>query len=113
VPVAYGATIGAIDSIALMHLDTLGGLKELRICRAYEIDGTALTFFPANIARLAQASAVYETLPGWDEDISAVTTFEDLPVNAQDYVRRVEQLIGKPITIVGVGPKRSQTIFRQ
>ncbi|HUV62800.1 MAG TPA: adenylosuccinate synthase [Sedimentisphaerales bacterium] len=113
VPVAYSATIGAIDSVALMHLDTLGGLKELKICRAYEIDGTEHTFFPANIARLAQARSVYETLPGWDEDISEVTTFEDLPENARDYVHRVEELIGKPITIVGVGPKRSQTIFRQ
>ncbi len=113
VPVAYSATIGAIDSIALMHLDTLGGLKELKICRAYEIDGTELAFFPANIARLAQARAVYETLPGWEQDISEVTAFEDLPENARNYVHRVERLIGRPITIVGVGPKRSQTIFRR
>ncbi len=113
VPVAYGVTIGAIDSVALMHLDTLGGLKELKICRAYKIDGREITFFPANIARLAQASPVYETLPGWDEDITEVRDFRNLPVNAQNYVRRIEQLIGKPITIIGVGPKRSQTIFRK
>lgn len=113
VPVAYGVTLGAIDSVALMHLDTLGGLKELKICRAYKIDGREITFFPANITRLAQASPVYETLPGWDEDITEVRDFRNLPVNAQNYVRRIEQLIGKPITIIGVGPKRSQTIFRK
>ncbi|MHC4424733.1 MAG: adenylosuccinate synthetase, partial [Planctomycetota bacterium] len=113
VAVSYGVTIGAIDSVALVHLDTLSGLKELRICRAYRIDGEETSFFPANTDRLSQASPVYETVPGWDEDITAAKDFQDLPVNAQDYVRRIEEQIGKPITIIGVGPKRSQTIFRQ
>lgn len=112
VAVSYSVTIGAIDSVALLHLDTLGGLKELKICRAYKINGQEKTFFPANTARLAQASPVYETLPGWDQDISEVRDFQDLPVNARDYVCRIEELIGRPVTIVGVGPKRTQTIFR-
>jgi adenylosuccinate synthase len=96
-----------------MHLDTLSGLNELKICRAYKINGREKTFFPANMARLAQASPVYETLPGWDQDITEVRDFQNLPASAQAYVRRIEQLIGKPITIIGVGPKRSQTIFRK
>jgi adenylosuccinate synthase len=96
-----------------MHLDTLSGLKELKICRAYKINGQEKNFFPANTARLAQASPVYETVPGWDEDITEVKEFQDLPVNAQNYIRRIEELIGKPITAIGIGPKRSQTIFRQ
>ncbi|MHC4259376.1 MAG: adenylosuccinate synthase [Planctomycetota bacterium] len=112
VAVSYAATIGAIDSIALMHLDTLSGLKELKLCNAYEIDGKKTTFFPANTARLARAKCVYETVPGWDEDITEVASFHDLPSNAQDYVLLVEELIGKPVTIVAVGPKRSQTICR-
>jgi adenylosuccinate synthase len=112
VPVAYGVTIGGIDEVALMHLDTLSGLKELKICRAYEINGKETTFFPANVARLSLAKPVYETVPGWSEDLTEASDFKDLPVNAQNYVRRVEEHIGKPITIVGVGPKRSQTIFR-
>jgi len=112
VAVSYAATIGAIDSIAMMHLDTLSGLKELKICKAYKINGQEKTFFPANTDRLAQAAAVYETLPGWDDDLTSATDFKDLPANAQDYVRRVEELIGRPITIIGVGPKRSDTIFR-
>ena len=113
VPVAYGVTIGGIDEVALMHLDTLSGLDELKICRAYEIDGKETTFFPANVKRLALAKPVYETVPGWSEDLTEINDFQDLPANAQNYVRRIEELIGKPITFVGVGPKRSQTIFRK
>lgn len=112
VAASYAATIGAIDSIALLHLDTLSGLKELKICRAYKINGREITFFPASIARLSQAEPVYETVPGWDEEITDVSNFEDLPANAKDYVNRVEKIIGKPIDIIGVGPKRDQTIFR-
>jgi len=97
----------------MMHLDTLSGLEELKICRAYEIDGRETIFFPANKDRLSQAQPVYETMPGWSEDLTEVNSFEDLPLNAQNYVRRIEEYIGKPITFVGVGPKRSQTIFRQ
>ena len=113
VAVSYGVKIGAIDSVAMMHLDTLSGLKELSICRAYEINGKETFFFPANEDRLSQAVAIYETLPGWDEDITEVNDFKDLPANARDYVRRIEEYIAAPITTVGVGPKRSQTIIRQ
>ena len=112
VAVSYAVTIGAIDSLALLHLDTLSGLKELKICRAYKINGEEKTFFPANIAKLAQAGPVYETVPGWDEEITDVSDFSDLPLNAQDYVCRIEELTKRPITIIGVGPKRTQTIFR-
>ena len=112
VAVSYAVTISAIDLVAMMHLDTLSGLKELKICRAYKINGTEKTFFPANTDRLSQASAVYETAPGWDEEITGVNDFHDLPTNAQNYICRIEEEIGKPITIIGVGPKRSQTIFR-
>jgi len=112
VAVSYSVTIGDIDSIAMMHLDTLSGLKEVNICKAYKINGEEITFFPANTARLSEASPVYETVPGWDEDITGVADFDDLPVNARHYVCLVEEVVKKPITIIGVGPKRSQTIFR-
>jgi len=112
VAVSYAVTISAIDFVAMMHLDTLTGLKELKICRAYKINGTEKTFFPANTEKLSRASAVYETVPGWDQEITGVNDFHDLPANAQNYICRVEEEIGKPITIIGVGPKRSQTIFR-
>ncbi len=112
VAVSYAATIGAIDSIALLHLDTLTGLKELKICRAYKINGQDISFFPANITRLSQASPIYETLPGWDEDITTASEFSELPLNTRDYICQIEKLICKPVTIIGVGPKRNQTIFR-
>jgi len=112
VAVSYAITIGAIDSVALMHLDTFTGLKELKICRAYKINEEEKTFFPANTARLSQASPVYETVPAWDEEITEVDNFNDLPLNAQNYICRIEELVKKPITIIGVGPKRNQTIFR-
>jgi len=112
VAVSYSVTIGAVDSVALMHLDTLSGLEELKICRAYQINGREKTFFPANTARLAQAGPVYETVPGWSQEITDVNDFNDLPENAQNYVCRLEELTKKPITMIGVGPKRSQIIAR-
>ena len=112
VAVSYTTTIGSIDSIAMMHLDTLTGLKEINICKAYKINGRQTSFFPANIDRLANVECVYETVPGWEEDITDVKDFHDLPLNAQNYVILIEELTREPITIIGVGPKRNQTIFR-
>jgi len=112
VAASYSVTIGSIDCIALMHLDTLSGLKEIKVCKAYRIDGRQITFFPSNAARLSQAQCVYQTVPGWDEDITAASKFDDLPANAKNYVRLIEELVKRPVTIIGVGPKRSQTIFR-
>jgi len=113
VAVAYGVKIGSIDSLALMHLDTLAGLEQLNLCSAYEIDGKTTTFFPANIDRLALARPVYETMPGWAEDVSEATSFDQLPAAAREYVRRIEEIVGTPIEMIGVGPKRSQTIIKQ
>jgi adenylosuccinate synthase len=110
VAAAYSVKIGSVDSIALMHLDTLTGLKELNICRAYEIDGKETTFFPANIDRLAKARPVYDRLPGWSKDVGEATAFGELPAAARKYIRRIEQIIGKRVRMIGVGPKRTQTI---
>jgi adenylosuccinate synthase len=113
VAAAYSVKIGSVDSVALMHLDTLTGLKELKLCRAYEIDGWEKTFFPANVDRLAHARPIYETLPGWEDDLSQATRFEELPPAARDYVRRLEQIVGRPVGMIGTGPKRSQTIVKE
>ena len=112
VVVSYAAKIGAIDQIALMHLDTIAGMKELKVCRAYKIDGKEISFFPTNAAKLSRAQCIYETVPGWQEDITGVDNFHDLPLNAQNYIMFIEEMIKKPVTIIGVGPKRKQTIFR-
>lgn len=112
VAVSYTAAIGSIDAIALMHLDTLAGLDEVKICKAYEIDGKQTTFFPANTVKLSRVTCIYDTVPGWQGDLRGIEKYEDLPVNARNYISLVEQLTGKPVTIIGVGPKRKQTIFR-
>ena len=111
--VRYTSTIGGIDEIVMLHLDTLSGLKELKICTGYRIDGKDISFFPSNVDTLAKVECVYETLPGWDDDLSQITSFDDLPARAQRYVRLVADTIKLPITTIGVGPKRSQTIFRK
>jgi adenylosuccinate synthase len=112
VVVAYSCKIGAIDSIAMLHLDTLSGLKELQICKAYTINGKTVTFFPSEAGRLSQAVPVYDKMPGWDEDLTNVSDFKDLPKNAQKYVERIEKIIGTKIEMIGIGPKRDQTILR-
>jgi adenylosuccinate synthase len=108
----YSAAIGSIDSVALMHLDTLTGMKELKVCVGYTIDGRKTAFFPANAARLSKARPVYETVSGWEGDITAVAEFSKLPAKAQEYVRLIEKAVKRPVSMIGIGPKRSQTIFR-
>jgi len=95
-----------------MHLDTLSGIKQLNICKAYKIGSEDSTFFPSNIETLAGAEPVYQTVDGWDEDLSGITRFDDLPENAKRYVALVEEFTAAPVSIIGVGPKRRQTIFR-
>ena len=112
VAAAYSATIGGIDEIALLHLDTLAGLEEIKICKAYEIDGKRTTFFPSDVDQLAKVKCIYDTVAGWNENLRDITKFDDLPENACKYLSAIEALVKKPITMIGVGPKRSQTIFR-
>jgi len=112
VAVRYSVTIGGIDSIALMHLDTISGIEKIQICGAYRIGSEESVFFPCNIAQLAKAEPVYQTVDGWDDDLSQMKSFDDLPENAKRYVGLIEEFTGAPVSIVGVGPKRSQTITR-
>ena len=111
VVVSYSVAIGGIDSVAMMHLDTLTGLDELKVCIGYEIEGRKTAFFPANIDKLAKAGCVYQTLPGWKEDITQATDFSRLPLSARNYVAFLEKSIKRPVTMIGVGPNRRQTIF--
>ena len=113
VAASYSARIGGINEIAMMHLDTLAGMKELKVCRAYKVDGVETTFFPSDAHELARVECVYETVPGWDEDLSGVTKYEDLPATTKSYIALIEDIVKVPVTIVGVGPKRSQAIFRR
>lgn len=111
VAVRYSARLSGVDTLAVMLLDVLSELPELKICTAYEIDGRQITQFPSHVDDLRRAVPVYETLPGWREDISGVQSLVDLPATARGYLDRVSELIGRPIEIVSVGPDRRQTIF--
>ncbi len=112
VAVKYSAAIGGINEIAMMHLDTLAGIDELKVCKAYSVNGTETTFFPSDTVELSAAQCIYETVPGWDRDLSKITRFEDLPANTQNYVRFIEEVVKVPVSCVGVGPKRSQVIYK-
>jgi len=112
VMVKYSARINGMTSIALMLVDVLTGIEELKICTAYEIKGKRVEHFPASLKDLAEAKPIYEVFEGWDEDITGVEAFEDLPENAKKYINRIEELVDVPIKIVSIGPKRSQTIVR-
>ncbi len=108
----YTARLSGVDELAVMLLDVLGGLDELRICTAYEIGGRRVEQFPSHIDDLRQAVPIYETLPGWPEELTEVRQEADLPAAACRYVDRIGELLGRPVTIISVGPDRDQTIFR-
>ncbi|HIU16883.1 MAG TPA: adenylosuccinate synthase [Candidatus Avidesulfovibrio excrementigallinarum] len=104
--------LNGLTDIALTKLDVLSGLKEIKICVAYEQAGKPIPAFPTVSEGLASVRPIYETVPGWDEDLSACRTWESLPAAAKAYVSRLEELAGIPVSIVSVGPDRDQTIIR-
>jgi adenylosuccinate synthase len=112
VAVRYTRRLGGIDRLALMMLDVLSGLSELKICVAYQLDGQRIDYFPGSADELRRAQPIFETLPGWSEEIDTVRRMEDLPVNARRYIERIEQLVGCSAEYVSVGPDRAQTIFK-
>ncbi|MDQ0207423.1 adenylosuccinate synthase [Alkalicoccobacillus murimartini] len=107
---AYGVKIQAATELALTKLDTLSGINTLKICTAYEVNGENQQSFP-HTSLLHHAKPVYEEFEGWDEDITGVRNFEDLPKNAQRYVSRIEELLHTTIKSISVGPERSQIIL--
>ena len=109
--VRYTRRLGGVDTLALMMLDVLSELDEVKICVAYECDGSRLTSFPSDADVLRRVQPVYETMPGWRREITEVTQWDDLPEAARAYVRRIEQLVGGRVGFVSVGPDRRQTIF--
>ena len=107
----YTARLSGVDELAVMLLDVPGGLDELKICTAYTIDGRQTSHFPSHVDDLKKAVPVYETLPGWREELSGVRHHAALPTAARGYVARLGELLGRPVSIVSVGPDREQTIF--
>ncbi len=102
--------LNSLTGFAMTKLDVLGGLEELKICTAYTYEGNELLEFPADLNVLSQCEPVYETVPGWSEDISSIRSHEDLPENTKSYLKRIEALTETPIDIISVGPGRDETI---
>ena len=109
----YATRVNGITDYFLTKLDVLSSIENVPICVAYEIDGVRYDEMPPNQTDFHHAKPIYETMPGWWEDISECRTFEDLPKNAQDYVLRLEELSGAHISCIGVGPGRDETIVRR
>ncbi len=127
----YGVTtgrprrIGWFDSVVLRHakrvsgltglavtlLDVLTNVEKIKICVAYTLNGKEITNVPANIREFEKCEPVYIEVDGWTEDITGVTSFEELPVNAQNYLRKIEELVGVKVSIFSVGPDRTQTVY--
>ncbi|MBW2099473.1 MAG: adenylosuccinate synthase [Deltaproteobacteria bacterium] len=104
------ALLNSLTGLAITKMDVLDGLETVKICTAYEYKGELLRDFPASLKVLAACTPVYETHPGWTEDISSVRSIENLPQNAKKYLKRIEELCDVPIDIVSVGPQRDETI---
>jgi adenylosuccinate synthase len=109
--VKYTAALAGVDEVTVMLLDVLSGIPELKICVAYELDGKRIEHFPSDAYQLERCTPIYETLPGWTEDLTKCRTPSDLPAAARKYVDRVGELVGKPVSVVSVGPDRDQTIM--
>ncbi|MBI9110628.1 adenylosuccinate synthase [Maridesulfovibrio ferrireducens] len=101
-----------LTEFALTKLDVLSGLKELKICVSYEYRGEKISYPPQEQNGMAFVKPVYETMPGWDEDITGARTYDELPEAAKNYIARIEELSGVKVGIVSVGPDRAQTIVR-
>jgi adenylosuccinate synthase len=113
-PVArYATGVNGVSSVALMKLDVLDELDELRICTGYSFRGRVHDHPMANISHLKHCEPVYESMPGWREEIGDARRWEDLPRECRDYVDRVGELCGAPVDLVGVGPRRDQFVTRR
>ncbi|WP_026917531.1 adenylosuccinate synthase [Gordonia shandongensis] len=109
----YATRVNGITDYFLTKLDVLSGIEEIPVCVAYEVDGERVEEWPMTQTGIHHAKPIFETLPGWSEDISGCRDFAELPANAQDYILRLEELSGAHMSCIGVGPGREQTIVRR
>jgi adenylosuccinate synthase len=106
------AAVNGYTSLAVNKLDVLSGTGDIKVATAYEIDGKKVEEFPMTLAEIERAQPIFETHPGWTEDITGCRTYESLPANARSYVDRIESLVGVPVEIISIGPERDETIVR-
>jgi adenylosuccinate synthase len=103
-------TVNGLTDLAINKLDILSGFDELKICVAYDIDGKVTEDFPMTLAEAERAKPIYETWPGWQEDLSGMASIEEFPENARRYIARIEALAETPAALLSVGPGREETI---
>ncbi|MCH5238986.1 MAG: adenylosuccinate synthase [Muribaculaceae bacterium] len=107
----YTSRLAGISNWALMLFDVLSGLDTVKICTHYELDGQIIDTPPSTISKLSRCKPVYIELPGWKEDISKISSYDELPVNAKNYIKKIEEITEVPVGVVSVGPDRTQTII--
>lgn len=109
----YAVRVNGLTKLAINKLDTLANVGDLKVCVAYQLpDGTQLTEYPESLEVLAQCTPVYQTIPGFTEDISGCRSFDELPEACRNYIQKLEQLCECPVAMVGVGPAREQNLYR-
>jgi adenylosuccinate synthase len=106
----YTARTSGLTNLAVTKLDVLTGMETIKICTGYMFRDKVISEFPASLKALAECQPVYEEIQGWQEDITGAKTIADLPEAARNYLRRISELAGTPVSIIGVGTRRSQTI---
>jgi adenylosuccinate synthase len=109
----FAVRINGVTDFVLTKMDVLTGIERIPVCTGYRVGDTVLREMPMTQTEFHAAEAVYEELPGWSDDISGARSFDDLPKNAQTYVEALEDFSGAPISAVGVGPGRDQTVVRK
>jgi adenylosuccinate synthase len=109
--VRFATRVNGVTQLALTNLDGLDGLKEIKVCTAYKLDGKIVHYPPACIQKFARCQPVYQTFKGWGKDTSRCLKFGQLPVEARTYLKALEKLSGAKLAIVSVGPRREQTFF--
>ena len=109
----YAVDVNGLTDIALTKLDVLSEFETIKVCVAYECDGVRYDYLPMQQSVLFHAKPIYEELPGWKGcDITGCKTFDELPENAQKYIRHLEELVGAPMTMISVAPERDATIIQ-
>ncbi len=111
VVVRHAVRVGSVTTLSIMLLDVLTGIKDLKICIGYKLNGKEIDYIPSSIEDFAKCEPVYITLPGWEEDISSVTSYEMLPENAKNYIKNIEKYCEVDVSIFSVGPDRKQTVM--
>lgn len=112
VALKYAVRINGMNELTLTKMDVMDGFEEIKVCTSYIIDGEETKIFPLSLDEVERIKPVYTTLPGWDKDISGMTSWDELPDTAKTYIEFVEDYIGVKFTIISTGPKRNETIIR-